>query len=46
VGFGTLINSSYGPLRQFGIVSVVILLCCLVASLILLPAILIETRRL
>src|SRR5207244_4408185 len=32
VGFGTLIVSSYPPLRVFGIVSVVILLCCVIAS--------------
>ncbi len=45
VGFGTLIYSSYPPLRQFGLVSVITLVCCLVASLVLLPAILVETRR-
>ena len=45
VGFGTLINSSYAPLRQFGIVSVVTLVCCLVASLVLLPAVLIEAEQ-
>jgi predicted exporter len=45
VGFGTLITSSYGPLRAFGTVSVATLTCCLVSSLLLLPAILIETRR-
>ena len=45
VGFGTLIISSYPPLRMFGLVSVVTLLCCLIASLLLLPALLIHTRR-
>ena len=45
VGFGTLIISSYGPLRVFGLVSVVTLVCCMIASLLLLPAVLIETRR-
>ena len=45
VGFGTLMNSSYGPLRLFGIVSVALLLCCLVSSLVLLPAILVQTSR-
>jgi hypothetical protein len=45
VGFGTLIISSYGPLRVFGLVSVVTLVCCAIASLLLLPAVLIETRR-
>ena len=32
IGFGTLINSSYRPLHVFGIVSIVTLSCCLVAS--------------
>ena len=45
VGFGTLINSSYGPLRTFGIVSVILLTCSLIASLVVLPAILIQVRR-
>jgi len=45
VGFGTLIISSYPPLRVFGIVSVVTLLCCVTASLMLLPAILIQSQR-
>jgi predicted exporter len=45
VGFGTLVYSSYAPLRQFGLVSVVTLVCCLVASLVLLPAVLVEMRR-
>jgi predicted RND superfamily exporter protein len=45
VGFGTLIISSYPPLRMFGLVSVVTLLCCLIASLLLLPAVHIHTRR-
>ena len=30
IGFGTLVNSSYGPLHVFGIVSIVTLTCCLV----------------
>jgi uncharacterized protein len=42
VGFGTLVTSTYTPLRQFGIVSAVTLVCCLMASLVLLPALLIE----
>jgi uncharacterized protein len=45
VGFGTLTISSYPPLRVFGIVSVVTLLCCVTASLMLLPAILIQSKR-
>ena len=45
IGFGTLINSSYSPLRVFGIVSVVTLTCCLVASIVLLPALLLRTDQ-
>jgi len=45
LGFGTLINSSYGPLHVFGIVSVVTLTCCLAASLLLLPALIVKTER-
>jgi predicted RND superfamily exporter protein len=45
VGFGTMINSSYPPLRVFGIVSVVTLLCCFITSVFLLPAILLQTER-
>jgi predicted RND superfamily exporter protein len=45
VGFGTLINSSYGPLRIFGIVSVVTLTCCLVASIVFLPAFVLQMER-
>ena len=45
IGFGTLINSSYGPLHVFGIVSVVTLTCCLTASLVSLPAFVLEMER-
>jgi predicted RND superfamily exporter protein len=45
VGFGTLINSSYSPLRVFGIVSVVTLTCCLLASIVFLPALIIQAQR-
>ena len=45
VGFGTLINSSYEPLRTFGLVSSVLLLCSVFASLLLLPALLIQLKR-
>ena len=38
IGFGSLINSSYGPLRSFGITSVTMIGCSLVASLLVLPA--------
>jgi predicted RND superfamily exporter protein len=45
IGFGTLINSSYGPLRLFGITSVVTLTCCLVASIVFLPACVLGMER-
>ncbi len=45
VEFGSLVNSSYGPLRVFGMVSAVTLICCLAASLLLLPALLLEIDR-
>jgi predicted RND superfamily exporter protein len=45
IGFGSLINSSYGPLRSFGITSVTTIATCLVTALVVLPALLQETRR-
>ena len=45
IGFGTLINSSYGPLHVFGIVSIVTLTCCLTASIVSLPALVVEMER-
>jgi uncharacterized protein len=45
IGFGTLINSSYGPLHVFGIVSIVTLTCCLTASIVSLPALVLEMER-
>ena len=45
IGFGTLVNSSYGPLHTFGIVSIVTLTCCLVASIVALPALVLEIER-
>jgi predicted RND superfamily exporter protein len=45
IGFGSLINSSYGPLRSFGIASVTMIGCSVVASLLVLPALLQEARR-
>ena len=42
VGFGSLINSSYPPLHSFGITSVTTIASCLVASLLVLPALLQE----
>jgi hypothetical protein len=43
IGFGSLINSSYGPLQSFGVTSVTTIASCLVASLLVLPALLQET---
>jgi uncharacterized protein len=45
IGFGTLINSSYGPLHVFGIVSIVTLTCCLTASIVSLPALVLVMER-
>jgi predicted RND superfamily exporter protein len=45
IGFGSLINSSYGPLRSFGTASVTTIASCLVAALLVLPALLQETDR-
>ena len=45
IGFGTLINSSYGPLHVFGIVSIVTLTSCLTASIVSLPALVLEMER-
>ena len=42
---GTLINSSYAPLHVFGIVSIVTLICCLTASIVLLPALILQSER-
>jgi predicted RND superfamily exporter protein len=45
IGFGSLLNSSYGPLRSFGVTSVTTIATCLVAALLVLPALLQETRQ-
>ncbi len=45
IGFGSLINSSYGPLRSFGIASVTMIGCSLALSLLVVPALLQETDR-
>ena len=45
IGFGTLIHSSYEPLHVFGIVSIVTLTCCLTASVVSLPALVLEMER-
>jgi uncharacterized protein len=43
-GYGTLVTSSYPPLRSIGLVSVVSVLTLVVASVLLLPALLIGSR--
>jgi uncharacterized protein len=45
IGFGSLINSSYTPLRVFGIMSLVTLTCCLIASVVFLPALVAKADR-
>ena len=45
IGFGSLTNSSYTPLRVFGIMSLVTLTCCLVASVVFLPAFVHKANR-
>jgi predicted exporter len=45
IGFGSLVTSSYRPLHVFGIVSLVTLTSCLVASIVLLPAVVLELER-
>jgi hypothetical protein len=45
IGFGSLINSSYTPLRVFGLMSIVTLTCCLLASVVFLPAFVHKTHK-
>jgi predicted RND superfamily exporter protein len=45
VGYGTLINSSYPPLRSMGVVSAVSVVALAAASLLVLPALMQWTRR-
>jgi predicted RND superfamily exporter protein len=40
IGFGSLAFSSYGPLHALGLVTSVTVACCLVAALVVLPALL------
>jgi predicted exporter len=42
IGFGSLIGSSYPPLHSFGVTSVLAIASCLVAALLVLPALLQE----
>jgi uncharacterized protein len=43
-GYGTLVTSSYPPLRSIGVVSVVSVVALVLASILLLPALLIGSR--
>ncbi len=45
LGYGTLLNSSYPPLRSIGTVSAVSVLTLAAASVLVLPALLMGTRR-
>ena len=45
LGYGTLINSSYPPLRSIGVVSAVSVCALAVASVFLLPALMMRTRE-
>ena len=45
VGFGTLMWSAYGPLRSLGFVSVATIASALIASLLVLPALVITPER-
>jgi predicted RND superfamily exporter protein len=40
IGFGSLATSTYTPLRLFGLVSALMIASCLVASVVVLPALL------
>ncbi len=44
-GYGTLMTSSYPPLRSMGMVSIVSIISIVCASLLVLPALLIDTPR-
>ena len=45
VGFGTLMWSAYGPLQSLGFVSVATITSALVASLLVLPALVLVRER-
>jgi predicted RND superfamily exporter protein len=45
IGFGTLVTSSYEPLRSLGLVSVVTLTACLLTSMLVLPAVLLSSAE-
>jgi predicted RND superfamily exporter protein len=45
LGYGTLVNSSYPPLRSIGVVSAVSVVTLSLASVLVLPAMLVSERR-
>jgi predicted exporter len=45
LGFGTLVTSSYPPLKSLGLVSIVMVLTLAVSSLVVLPALLLRSVR-
>ena len=45
VGFGTLVWSAYGPLRSLGLVSVATITSALLASLLVIPAVVLSRRQ-
>jgi predicted RND superfamily exporter protein len=45
LGYGTLVYSSYPPLRSIGVVSAVSVVALAVASVLVLPALIMEDRR-
>jgi len=45
LGYGTLVNSSYPPLRSIGVVSAVSVVTLALASVLVLPAMLVSERR-
>lgn len=45
LGFGTLVTSSYGPLRSLGVISIVMVITLMLSSLLVLPALLVRRGR-
>lgn len=45
LGFGTLVTSSYPPLRSLGLISTVMIVTLMLSSLLVLPAMLVRRRR-
>jgi uncharacterized protein len=45
LGFGTLVTSSYPPLRSLGLISTVMIVTLMFSSLLVLPALLVRRRR-